>query len=157
VLRDLTADRAGQAARKYANAALAKINNGMSVQQALGQTGFAVPPVRPLTAARAQIMQNPQSTPPVLSLMFSMAQGTAKTLAGPDGWFVVKLDKIDPGNATGNQGAIRAARGSIARSVGGEYVEQFVKAVRAQVGVKTDPAAVARVRTQLLSPDGSNN
>ncbi len=157
VLRDLTADRAGQAARKYANAALAKINAGMSVQQALGQTGFAVPPVRPLTAARAQIMQNPQGTPPVLSLMFSMAQGTAKTLAGPDGWYVVKLDKIDPGNATGNQGAIRAARGSIARSVGGEYVEQFVKAVRAQVGVKTDPAAVARVRTQLLSPDGSNN
>lgn len=157
VLRDLMADRAGQAARRYANAALAKINKGMPVQQALGQSGFAVPPVRPVTASRAQIMQNPQGVPPVLGLMFSMAQGTAKTLAGPDGWFVVKLDRIDRGNATGNQAAIRAARGTIARTIGAEYVDQFVKAVRAQVGVKTDAKAVARVRAELLSQGGSNN
>ena len=157
VLRDLMADRAGQAARRSANAALAKINKGMPVQQALGQSGFPVPPVRPVNASRAQIMQNPQGTPPVLGLMFSMAQGTAKTLAGPDGWFVVKLDRIDRGNATGNQAAIRAARGTIARTIGAEYVDQFVKAVRAQVGVKTDAKAVARVRAELLSQGGSNN
>ncbi|KQM91619.1 MULTISPECIES: peptidylprolyl isomerase [Sphingomonas] len=157
VMRDLMADRASQAARKYANAALARINKGMPLQQALGQSGFPVPPARPVTASRAQIMQNPENTPPVLRLMFSMAQGTAKTIAGPDGWFVVKLDKIDRGNATGNQAAIQAARGSIARSVGREYVDQFVKAVRAQVGVKTDPKAVARVRAELLAQGGSNN
>jgi peptidyl-prolyl cis-trans isomerase D len=39
--------------------------------------------------------------------------------------------------------------------VGREYVEQFVRAVRNTVGVKTDAAAVAGVRRDLLGQGGN--
>lgn len=159
VLHDVTADRARQAARKVAADVLARINKGMPIQQSLGQTGLKLPAARPLTASRAQIAADPRGAPPALALMFSMAPNTAKTLAAPDdsGWFVIKLDSIASGNAAGNAAAIKAARANIGRSVGREYVEQFAKAVRADVGVKTNAASLARVRADLLGQGGSGN
>ncbi|BCA61733.1 peptidylprolyl isomerase [Sphingomonas sp. HMP9] len=159
VLKDVTADRARQAARRVAGEVLARINKGMPIQQSLAQTKLPMPPARTLTAARAQLAADPRGAPPALVLMFSMAPNTAKTLAAPDdsGWFVIKLDSVQSGNATGNDAAIKAGRGNIARSVGREYVEQFAKAVRADVGVKTNPAALARVRADLLGQGGSGN
>jgi peptidyl-prolyl cis-trans isomerase D len=159
VLRDVTADRSRQAARKVAADVLARINKGMTIQQSLAQTKLPIPAARPLTASRAQIAADPRGAPPALALMFSMAPNTAKTLAAPDdsGWFVIKLDSIASGNAAGNDAAIKAARANIGRSVGREYVEQFAKAVRADVGVKTNAASLARVRADLLGQGGTGN
>ncbi len=159
VLRDVTADRSRQAANRVAREVLARINKGMPIAQSLALTKLPIPAPRPLTASRAQIAANPRGAPPALALMFSMAPNTAKTLAAPDdsGWFVIKLDSIARGNATGNAAAIKAARSDIGRSVGREYVEQFAKAVRADVGVKTNASAVARVRADLLGQGGSGN
>jgi peptidyl-prolyl cis-trans isomerase D len=159
VLHDVTADRARQAARRVAAEVLARINKGMPLQQSLAQTKLPIPTARPLTASRAQVAADPRGAPPALALMFSMAPNTAKTLAAPDdsGWFVIKLDSVQSGNATGNDAAIKAARGNIARSVGREYVEQFAKAVRADVGVKTNAASIARVRADLLGQGGTGN
>lgn len=156
VVRDLSVDRANQAARRIANDILAKVNKGAGLQQAVAQTGLKIPGPRSVTATRSELGNNPQGVPPALALMFSMAQGTTKTLAAPQnaGWFVIHLDKVDAGDAKGNDAALRAARGLMARSVGREYVEQFAKAVRADVGVKTDAAAVARVRAELLGQGG---
>ena len=159
VLHDVTADRSRQAARKVAADVLARINKGMPIQQSLSQTGLKLPAARPLTASRAQIAADPRGAPPALALMFSMAPNTAKTLAAPDdsGWFIIKLDSIASGNAAGNDAAIKAARANIGRSVGREYVEQFAKAVRADVGVKTNAASLARVRADLLGNGATGN
>ncbi len=159
VLRDVTAERARQAARKVAADVLARINKGMPIQQSLAQTKLPIPAARPLTASRAQIAADPRGAPPALALMFSMAPNAAKTLAAPDdsGWFIIKLDSIASGNAAGNDAAIKAARANIGRSVGREYVEQFAKAVRADVGVKTNAASIARVRADLLGQGPAGN
>ncbi len=159
VVRDLSADRSRQAARKVAGDVLARIDKGMPLAQSLAATGLKLPAPKSLEASRAQISANPQGAPPALALMFAMAQGTAKTLAAPDnsGWFVVKLDKIVRGDASRTPAAINATRGNIGRGMGREYSEQFAKAVRVDVGVKTDAAAVARVKTDLLSGGNSNN
>ncbi|MDQ0837507.1 peptidylprolyl isomerase [Sphingomonas faeni] len=159
VLRDVSADRARQAARKVAADVLARINKGMPIAQSLAQTKLPIPAPRPVTASRAQIAADPRGAPPALALMFSMAPNTAKTLAAPDdsGWFVIKLDSIASGNAAGNDAAIKAARANIGRSVGREYVEQFAKAVRAEVGVKTNATSLARVRADLLGQGGTGN
>ena len=159
VLRDVTAERSRQAARKVAADVLARINKGMTIQQSLAQTKLPIPAARPLTASRAQIAADPRGAPPALALMFSMAPNTAKTLAAPDnsGWFIIKLDSIASGNAAGNDAAIKAARANIGRSVGREYVEQFAKAVRADVGVKTNATALARTRAELLGQAGTAN
>lgn len=160
VLADLTADRARTAARKLANAVLAKVNKGMSMAQALKETGLAVPPVRPIAASRRDLAaaQNTPAAAP-LALLFSLPQNKAKTLEAPanEGWYIIRVTKIDAGNATGNAAAIQAARQDIGRLIGREYVSQFARAVRDTVGVKTDPKAVAKVRAELLNNGGSDN
>ena len=159
VLRDVNADRSRQAARRVATEVLARINKGMPIAQSLAQTKLPIPAPRPLTASRAQIAADPRGAPPALALMFSMAPNTAKTLAAPDdsGWFVIKLDSIASGSAVGNDAAIKAARANIGRSVGREYVEQFAKAVRAEVGVKANATSLARVRADLLGQGAAGN
>lgn len=155
VARDFAADRARSAARQLANAIVAKVNRGTPLAQAIAQAGVPLPAPRPLGASRLDLTQNREGAPPPLALMFSMAQGTAKTIEAPGstpgqaGWAIVKLDRIDRGNAASQPQIVSGARGSIGRLVGREYAEQFARAIRTAVGVKTDPAALARVRGEL--------
>jgi peptidyl-prolyl cis-trans isomerase D len=156
VAADVTADRARAAARKLATEILARVNKGTPLTQAVAGAGRALPPVQPASASRAQLAAQQGNVQPALALMFSMARGNAKLLEAPDnqGWLIIKLDTVVPGNAAGTPEAIAGARGSIARVVGREYAEQFARAVRDAVGVKTDAAALARVRADL---SGSGN
>ncbi|MEH3159201.1 MAG: SurA N-terminal domain-containing protein [Sphingomonas taxi] len=151
VTADVTAERARAAARKLATDILAKVNKGTPLAQAMAASGRALPPVQPAGATRAQLNAAQGQVQPALALLFAMAQGNAKLLEAPDnaGWLIVKLDTVVPGNAAGKPEAVAGARGSIARLIGREYAEQFVRAVRAAVGVKTDAGALAKVRADL--------
>ncbi|HEX8382334.1 MAG TPA: SurA N-terminal domain-containing protein [Sphingomonas sp.] len=149
--RDLIADRRRQAARRIAAQVVAQAGKGTPLPRALDATGLRLPAPRPLDIARSQIAANPRGTEPALALLFSMAPGTAKLLEPPgrDGWLVIKLDRVQPGDARGNQGLINATRADLGRVVGREYAEQFVRAARNAVGVEVDRDAVARVRAEL--------
>ena len=151
VAADVSADRARAAARKLAADILARVNKGMPLAQAMAGSGRALPPVQPASAMRAQLAQQQGNVQAPLALMFSMAKGNAKLLEAPQnaGWLIVKLDTVIPGNAAGTPAAVTGARGSIAQLVGREYAEQFARAVRNAVGVKTDTAALAKVRADL--------
>lgn len=151
VVADFRTDRSMQAARAVAKAIVAKVDQGAALTAAMSGAGKPLPPVRPIEATRAQLAANPRGAPPPLVLMFSMARGSAKMLEAPNntGWFVIKLDDVTPGDARGKANVISAARNDIARTVGREYAQQFAKAMRDAVGVKTDPAAVAKVKADL--------
>jgi peptidyl-prolyl cis-trans isomerase D len=151
VARDFTTDRARQAARRIAAQVVASAGKGATLPQVLGSTGLRLPPPRPLNIARSQIAANPRGTEPALALLFAMAPGTAKLLESPgrDGWLVIKLDRVQPGNAAGNQQLVNATRADIGRVVGREYAEQFIRATRNAVGVEIDREAVGRVRAEL--------
>lgn len=151
VARDFAADRSRQAARRIAAQVVAQAGKGTPLPQALAGTGLRLPAPRPIDIARSQIAANPRGTEPALALLFSMAPGTAKLLESPgrDGWLVIKLDRVRPGDARGNQGLVNATRADIGRVVGREYVEQFVRAARNAVGVEIDRAAIGRVRAEL--------
>ena len=158
VAQDFTTDRARGAARTLANAILAKVNKGSALPAAMSGAGKPLPPVQPIDAARAQLVANQRQAPPPLVLLFSMAEGSAKLLEAPNdaGWFIIKLNKIVRGDATGKKQVIEAARNDFGRSVGREYAQQFAKAVRDAVGVKTDPKAVAGVKADLAGTGGGN-
>lgn len=159
VTRDFRADRARSAARQVANAIVAKVNRGIPLAQAIAQAGVALPAPRPLGASRMDLANSREGAPPPLALMFSMVQGSAKVIEAPKegGWAIVKLDRIDRGDARTQPQIVGGARGSIARLIGREYVEQFARAVRAEVGVKTDAATLARVRGELTGAAGPAN
>lgn len=152
VVRDFSIDRARRAARAVAADAVAKINKGSAIGAALSATNLKLPPVQPLKASRAQLAANPRGAPPPLALMFSMAEKKAKLLEAPNdaGWFVIYLDTIDRGNAAGNANVINATRADLGKVIGGEYTQQFAEAVKREVGVKKNAAAIADVRRGLL-------
>ena len=136
-----------------------QVNKGIPLAAALSGAGRALPPPRPLGASRAQLAANPRQTPPALALMFGMAPGTAKLLEAPgdEGWSIVKLDRIDRGDVRSQPGVVALAQRDIGRLMGREYAAQFAKAVRADLGTKTDAAALARVRADLLGAGGRGN
>ncbi|WP_258892901.1 peptidylprolyl isomerase [Sphingomonas sp. SUN019] len=158
VARDFTVDRARRGAQTVARAALTKVNKGMPLATALAETKLRTPAVRPLAASRAQLSANPQGVDPTLALLFSMAGGTAKMLEAPNnqGWLLVKLNQITPGDAAKIPGVINATRGDLGRVIGREYVQQFSEAVKAELKVSRNPDAVASVKAQLTGQGGSN-
>lgn len=159
VARDFRADRARGVARQTANAIIAKVNRGTPLAQAMAQSGLRLAPPRLLAASRLELANSQQGAPPPLALMFSMVQGTAKTIEAPaeGGWAIVKLDRVERGDAQKRPEIVGGTRSSIARLVGREYVEQFANAVRAHVGVKIDAASLARVRGELTGAAGTGN
>jgi len=158
VVRDVAADRARQAARRVAGQIVAKVNAGASLSQAVSQSGAPLPAPRPLAGQRAELVsQRARPGQEALPLLFGMKQGAARLVPIPDGsgYVVVRLARIDRGDAGRNPGVIRAARNDFGRFVGREYAEQFARAARDAVGVKIDAGAVAKVRADLTGANGN--
>lgn len=151
VARDFVIDRNLRAARALASAAVAKINGGTPLPAALQGTGVKLPPLQQLNATRAELARQGGQLPPPVALMFSMAAKRAKMLEAPNrgGYFVVYLDAIQPGNATGNAALIASTRQGLGGVSGRELSEQFAAAVRKAVDVKRNEAVLSRVRGDL--------
>lgn len=158
VARDFGVDRAKVAARKLAGQIVAKANAGTPLAQAVAGAGVVgLPPVKPANATRGELAAAPNGSPPApLVLLFSMNQGATRLLEAPGdaGYFLIHVDRIEPGNAAGNAQVIAATRDGIGKVTGREYVEQFAGAVRGQLGVTIDNAAVARVKAELAGGNG---
>jgi len=107
--------------------------------------GVSSHPRQQLTAMQGKV-------PATLSLMFAMAQGTAKRLEvpGKGGWLVVVLNRVTPGKAAPGDPLVAQARSELGQIAGREYVDQLRAAVREAVGVKRNETAIAALRTQLL-------
>ena len=89
---------------------------------------------------------------PPLALLFSMAERTTKKLEAPNngGWFVVRLDDIEPGRLAANDPLVAALQREMGVVTGREYAEQFRRALRKEVGVERNPAALRVVRERLV-------
>ena len=144
-------DRASARAKTAADQVVAKMAKGVDFAKALAETGLKLPPLQPIGGKRADIARGGQQVPPPLVLLFSMVEGSTKRLeAGNDqGWFVVKLDKIQRGDAGDQPDLVKAVRQEMSRVAGNEYAEQFARAVQSHVGVKRNEAAISEVKRQL--------
>ena len=110
-----------------------------------------LPPVDNLSINRQELLSQGQQIPPALALFFSMAQGTTKRLEAPGniGWFVVDLDRISTDEVQADDPIVAAARQQFRTTISDELAEQMTLAIRAELGVETNDAAVAAVRRQL--------
>jgi peptidyl-prolyl cis-trans isomerase D len=151
VAADARADVQAKAASQIANGIVAKIEKGVPIAQAVAEAGVRLPPLSPAGGRRVDIMQAGQRVPPPLALMFAMVAKKAKALAMPDnrGYFVVYLDSVQRGNAAGVPGLLDQTRSQLSRLAGDEYLQQFVSAAKAEVGVSRNDAAVAALRKAL--------
>lgn len=152
VSNDFQADRAKNAAKRVAEGIVNAVNKGTPLDQAVAAAGVKLPPVQVMGGRRLEILRDQGKAPPPLALMFAMQKGKAKLLQAPNngGWFVVTVDKVEPGNPLAENGLIGTVQQALSGSARDEYVQQFMGAVRAQVGVKRDASKVAAAKRSLV-------
>ena len=153
VLGDWVQDQALQRARVAATQVASKASSGMTVADALKSLGTAVPAVRPMTAKRIQIATSQGPVSPALKMLFSLGAGKSSFAPIPEGggFFVVKVDKITPGNAIVAPQLIAQVQGQLGGVASQDYAEQFITAVKRQMKVKRNNSAIEAFRARLAT------
>ena len=101
---------------------------------------------------RALLARQRGNLPPPLVLMFSMAEGSVKLLEAPRnlGWYVVQLDDISTGSVDDQPGLVEQTKQQLGQALGAEYRQQAAAAMRKELGVTRNDAAIAAARKQLI-------
>ena len=151
VARDWGLDQGSAKAKAAADKILAALNKGMPVAEAVKQAGVALPAPQPVEMARQQLTAMKGQVPPALALLFAMAEGTNKRLEGPNkaGWFVIALKDIIPGEVKRADPIFAQASQEFRTVTGNEYAKGLNLAIRNDVGVERNEAAIKAVRNQL--------
>jgi peptidyl-prolyl cis-trans isomerase D len=151
VVAAMQAEKGYAAAKAAGLKLLAETKAGKDLAAAIAALGMPLPPVTPVSMDREQLSAGGRNIPPALGLMFSMAQGTTKLLPGPrnGGWLVVSLKSIQPGTIAGtNDPAVTSTAQELSQLAANEYVEELRNAIRAEVGVTRNEAAIKAVVAQ---------
>ena len=148
--------QATQRANAVAEAIAAKAARGVPLAQALKEADAPLPPVRPIAARRIQIAMSKTPVPPAMQMLFTLAQGKSKLVPDPQGRgiFVVKVDKIIPGNALLQPNLITQMQTELQQTASDDYAREFVAALRQDMKVKRNEAAIQALKTRLTSSGG---
>ena len=150
LVRDYAMEQGAGAAKAAAEKALAATKKGQDLSAALVGVGVAIPPLDQVSMSREELVARQQAVPPPLRLLFNMAAGTTKILPAPRnrGYYVVQLKTIVPGTVAASDPLLTTAKRELAVSSGREFAEQLRRAIRKEVGVsKNDAAVKALART----------
>ena len=150
VKKDYLLDKALELARKTAMDIIARIEKGTPIAQAFAEAGVKkAPPLKPFDYVRQDLLGKPMAES--IRLAFTMAPKKAKFVAaeGRAGYYVVYLDQAEQHDASNNPAAIARVTGDITPQVGAEYAREFVRAIRNDVKVTRDEAAIKRLRDDL--------
>jgi peptidyl-prolyl cis-trans isomerase D len=152
VAASLAQERGALAAKAAGEKVVALTRKGTDLAAAIASLSIAVPPVQRIDMGREQLNAAKQQVPPPLLMLFSMARGTTKMLPAPDnrGWFIVSLKDIVPGKVDPADPMLQAAQGELGQLAGREYSQQLVAAIRSELGVKRDDAAITALRNRLI-------
>jgi peptidyl-prolyl cis-trans isomerase D len=140
-------------AKQASERIVGKVRSGMPLAQALAAENKAGFEREPINLERRQLLAQSQGrVPPPLVLMFSMAEGTAKTLEGPRdlGWYIVNLEDISTLPLDKEGALIAQTRQQLSGAIAEEYRDQATAAMRKELGVTRNDAGIAAVRKQLI-------
>ncbi len=147
-----------QGAKAAADRVLARVAKGMPLAQAVAAESAALPAPEQVNMTREQLAAQGQRVPPPLALLFSMAKNSVKRLEAPNdiGWYVIKVNSIEPGQVVPNDPILAQASQSLGQLMGREYGDALRVALRKDVGVERNPAAIAAVRKRLVGDNSEN-
>lgn len=152
VAHDWVAEQAMARAKAAAEAMAAKVSKGMTMAEAVKQAGVALPAPRPVAARRLQIANAEGQIPTALQMLFSLAEGKTRMVADGQGrgFYVVRADKIIPGNALLQPTLITQMQKELSDNVSEEYAREFVAAMQKELGIKRNSEAIAKLQMRLL-------
>ena len=139
-------------ARDKARAIVKTVESGKSLADAVRTAGPNIGGVQPIGGTRAELGQNGQPVPPELALLFSMAQGSVKTLEIPGnrGWMVIALDEVRrPDPKSIEPGRVAAIARPLASAFGSELVDQLAAEAKRRANVKINKDLVEQLRREL--------
>jgi peptidyl-prolyl cis-trans isomerase D len=142
-----TQDKALKAARAKADAVVSAVAGGKTFAEAATEAGLQPP--QPLTGRRIDAMQSGQAVPPVIEAFLSTAAGRTRVLGGVEGWALINVESVEPGDLTAVPGIVDAMRREVAESLPNEFAEAFAAAAARQVSVKRNDAAIDALRRRL--------
>jgi peptidyl-prolyl cis-trans isomerase D len=155
VASDWLNDQAMQHARAAATQIAAKASGGISLADAMKSAGVALPPPQPVAARRIQIVNAQGAVSPPLKVLFANSAGKAQMGQNPQGgFFVVKVNKITPGNALLAPGLIGQTRTFLGQSASQDYAQEFVADLKREMKAKRNESAIEAFRARLLSSGG---
>ncbi|MEO0033965.1 MAG: hypothetical protein RIS94_3723 [Pseudomonadota bacterium] len=151
VAGDWALDQGATAARAAADKVMAATAKKTSLADAVKALALPGTTIDPITMSREQLTAMQPRIPAPLALMFAMAKGTTKRLEAPNkaGWLIVALNNVIPGQLPATDPLVAQAARELSQSTAREYADQLRAAMKAEVGVKTYPNAVASLRKQL--------
>jgi peptidyl-prolyl cis-trans isomerase D len=148
-----TNEQAMARARKLAEAIAARTSAGMKLADAVKQAGVPLPAVIPLAARRIQIAESDGKVRAPIRMLFTLGQGKSKAVADDQGrgYFVVKVNKIVPGNALLSPGLIGQMQRELQQVAAQDYAQQFLAAVRASLKVERNDKAIEATKRRIIS------
>lgn len=143
-------EEGAKAAKAAADAVVARMAKGATLADAVRAVKANAPATQTLDVGRQDLAKQGR-VPAQMALFFTMAAGSTKTLEAPlqGGWFVIKLDSVQPGQLAANDPAVLGTQRQIAGLVGDEYIDGFIKAAQRDVGVQRNQAAITALQNQL--------
>ena len=158
VRADFIARRAQDLANAAASRVLQQVAAGRSLAEAMAGISGARPPepVDLRRGALAQFASQGQDVPPPLRILFTLQPGKAQRAAGPSGIYLVKLDRVVPGNAAANPQLIAGQVTALQRSAGEELALQWLAAAQKELGVTRNEDAIRASRTRILGGGPTN-
>jgi peptidyl-prolyl cis-trans isomerase D len=149
-------DQATQRARAAAMQIAAKASGNTSLADAIKSVSVALQPPRPIAARRIQIADAQGNVPPALRILFTTGAGKSQMAPNPQGsgFFVVKTDKITPGNALLSPGLIGQVQGELSQAISQDYAQQFIADLKREMKAKRNDSAIQAFKTRLASSSG---
>ena len=147
--------KASDRAQGVASQIAAKVTRGVPMAKAAAEAGTALPPVEPINARRIQIAQADADAAAPLRMLFSLIQGKSRMVADPKdrGFFIVKTNKIIPGNALSSPQLIVRTQREFEDTVSGELGQQMLAAMKQEQSIKRNEDAIAAARKRYSGPD----
>ena len=144
---DYLTDKALEKAKAVATAVVAALNKGVPMEKALADAGAKGPPPKPFDFKRQEIAQKEN----FIKMAFSMQPKTARMLDAPNrsGFYIVYLGTVEPHDASGDAMAMAGMRSALQQQIPAEYAREFIRAIRGDLKVTRNEAAIARLRADL--------
>ena len=153
---DLLADwrlaQGQKVARDKARAIVKAVDGGKDLNAAVREAGPNIGTVQAIGGSRADIAKDGARVPPELALLFSMAQGSVKTLEIPGnrGWMVISLGKVDRPEAKDiDPEQVKALAQPLGPAFGNELVAQLATAAKRSAQVKINKDLLEQLRKEL--------
>jgi peptidyl-prolyl cis-trans isomerase D len=156
VAKDWIQQQATQRARTVAAQVEAKVEHGASLADAMKSAGVSLPPPQPLKARRIQIATAQGQVPEPLKVLFTLGPNKSRMFADPGGrgFFIVKVDKIEPGNALLQPGLIAQMQNELQGALSDDYATEFSAALRNQLKAKRNESAIEGLKARMSSSAG---